>query len=316
MQGAPLFNDIARGPEGGRGLWVSAEDGVRLRLGHWAASASAGTAAKGTVLLFPGRTEYIEKYGLMAGELAARGYDTLTIDWRGQGLADRLADDAMLGHVERFSDYQRDVRAMVAAARGLDLPQPFFLLAHSMGGCIGLRALHEGLPVAASVFSGPMWGIAIAPVSRVFATLSARLAVALGHGTRYAPTTGPKTYVLDARFEDNQLTTDREMWDYMVAQARAHPDLTLGGPSMRWFHEALAETADLVRTPPPGGPAHCFLGGDERIVDPAPVHRVMGRWTGARFETVPGAQHEIMMEGPETRAAFLAATDALFAARA
>ena len=311
MQGAPLFNDIARGPEGGRGIWVSAEDGVRLRLGHW----PAASGAKGTVLLFPGRTEYIEKYGMAAADLAALGYDTLAIDWRGQGLADRLAGDAMLGHVERFADYQRDVRAMVAAARGLDLPQPCFLLAHSMGGCIGLRALHEGLPVAASVFSGPMWGIASAPVSRVFATLSARLAVALGRGARYAPTTGPKTYVLDAPFEDNQLTTDRAMWDYMVAQARAHPELTLGGPSMSWFHEALLETADLADKPPPAGPVHTFLGGDERIVDPAPVHRVMGRWAGARFDVVPGAQHEIMMEKPEIRAAFFAAADALFNTR-
>ena len=132
---APLLNDLARGPEGGLGHWVHTEDGLRLRLGLWP------NGSKGTVLIFPGRTEYIEKYGGAAAALAQAGYSSLAIDWRGQGLSDRLLSDRLIGHVRRFSDYQRDVQTLMAAARALDLPKPYFLLAHSMGGCIALRAL-------------------------------------------------------------------------------------------------------------------------------------------------------------------------------
>ncbi len=308
MEGAPLFNDIAHGPEAAAAYWLPAADGVRLRLGHWRAPDNR----KGSVLLIPGRTEYIEKYGRAAGQMARRGYDTLCIDLRGQGLADRLAPDRMLGHVERFSDYQLDVRAMLAAAAGLELPRPWYLMSHSMGGCIGLRALHEGLPVEAAVFSGPMWGIAMSALMRPFAVLAARASVALGRPLAYAPTTGPEAYVLAAPFEDNQLTTDRDMWDYMVAQARARPELALGGPSMRWFDQALRECRALQRMPAPVCRAATVLGGDERIVDPAPVHAIMARWTGAQLDVVPGAQHEIMMERPGTRAAFFDRADALF----
>ena len=49
---------------------------------------------------------------------------------------------------------------------------------------------------------------------------------------RYAPGTGPGSYVLTAPFAGNSLTTDPEMWDYMKRQAKAHPELALGGPSL------------------------------------------------------------------------------------
>lgn len=94
MLDAPLYTEIAQGPCGGKAYWLSAEDAVRLRVGHWAAT--PGTSTKGTVLIFPGRTEYIEKYGLIARELSDQGFHSLAIDWRGQGLADRPDQDRAL----------------------------------------------------------------------------------------------------------------------------------------------------------------------------------------------------------------------------
>jgi uncharacterized membrane protein YbhN (UPF0104 family) len=37
----------------------------------------------------------------------------LTIDWRGQGLADRMLPDRRIGHVGKFSDYQTDLAAVL-----------------------------------------------------------------------------------------------------------------------------------------------------------------------------------------------------------
>ena len=157
MTEAPLFTDVSPGPDDGAAWWMNASDGVRLRIASWGLGAT-----KGTVLLFPGRTEYVEKYGPAAREFEARGFATITIDWRGQGLADRLLDERRIGHVGEFHDYQKDVAVMLKAARRLDLPKPYFLLAHSMGGAIGLRSVYEDLPVQAAAFSAPMWGIKIA----------------------------------------------------------------------------------------------------------------------------------------------------------
>jgi len=72
MTSAPLYNDVARGPDGGFAVWAKAPDGVRLRFGIWPTK-----GAKGTVFLLPGRTEYIEKYGMAAGYLARAGFGVI-----------------------------------------------------------------------------------------------------------------------------------------------------------------------------------------------------------------------------------------------
>ena len=55
IEKAPLFHALAEGPEGGQAWWLTAEDGVRLRLTLW------GGGAKGTLFLFAVWAEYAEK---------------------------------------------------------------------------------------------------------------------------------------------------------------------------------------------------------------------------------------------------------------
>ncbi len=299
MSDAPLFNDIAKGPPGGRAFWRMASDGVRVRLAHW--PKHEGTNGHGTVLLLPGRTEYIEKYGLTAAELAERGFETLIIDWRGQGLADRPDDERALGHVDDFDEYQLDLTQMLALAGDLDLPRPFTLLAHSMGGCIGLRALHNGLDVVGACFSAPMWGIVMSKPVRPLAWGFSWALHRSPWKLALSPGTARQTYVLAEAFDDNMLTTNREMWDMMRAQAKAHPELTLGGPTAGWLFAALSEMRALSRLPAPNLPAVTWLGTRERIVEPAPIHSLMARWPKGRQETLQGLEHEVIMEAPEVR---------------
>jgi lysophospholipase len=267
---------------------------------------------KGTVVLLPGRTECIEKYGRAAGELVRRGYSVITIDWRGQGLAGRALPDPLSGHVGDFAEYQEDLDAMLAEADRAGLPQPWFLMAHSMGGCIGLRALMRGLPFRAAVFSAPMWGISMAAWLRPVAQVVTMLAGPLGLAHRYAPTTGPDIYLLQTPFEGNVLTTDREMWAWMRDQVRAVPEFALGGPSLSWLRAALAECGSLAALPAPAIPAICALGTQEKVVDIPPVHLRMAGWSNGQLDLYPGAEHEIMMEGPAVRTRFFDRAAALF----
>lgn len=295
MTAAPLYTDVADGPTGGQAFWLRAADGVRLRAAIWPGG------NQGTVLLLPGRTEYIEKYGRAASDLALRGFTTVSIDWRGQGLADRPLADKMSGHVDDFSSYQKDLDALLKLADDHSLPRPYLFLAHSMGGCIALRGLMRGLPVQAAAFTAPMWGISMAPWMRPLAIAVSTTAGWLGQAHRYAPGTTAKTYVLEAPFTDNVLTTDAEMYDYMRSQAGAHPDLALGGPSMGWLNAALSECNALSLMASPDAPALCALGTSERVVDTAPIHQRMRRWQNGRIDLYPTAEHEIMMETPAMR---------------
>ncbi len=304
---APFFTDVCPGPAGGAAHWVETSDKKRVRVGYWPVE-----APKGTVLLFPGRTEYIEKYGSAANDLAMRGLCTFAIDWRGQGLADRLVDDPLTGHVDAFSDYQKDVAAMLRAARELCLPRPYFLLAHSMGGCIGLRAVIEGLPVQAAAFSAPMWGIQIAPHLRIMARLLSNMMPRFGRGHLLPPGAKPDPYVVAEPFEDNLLTTDLRMYEMMRDQIIAHPELGLGGPSYLWLREALGETAHLAMRSAPNLPCTTWLGSNERIIDPAPVHDRMAHWNGGTLEIVPGCEHEVLMEKQPARSQVFGGLEKLF----
>ena len=304
---APFHAGLADAPPDATCVWLQA-GAARIRVAWWKAG------DKGTVLLLPGRTECVEKYGRAAGDLVARGFSVITIDWRGQGLADRALPDRREGHVGDFSEYQQDLDALLAEATRAGLPQPWFMLAHSMGGCIGLRGLMRGMPVKAAVFSAPMWGIAMAAWLRPVASVVSALAAPLGLTNRFAPSTSAETYLLQAPFAGNVLTTDREMWDYMRRQVAEVPDLALGGPSIGWLKQALRECAALAVLPAPKVPAICALGTAEKVVDVPPVHLRMAGWANGQLDLYPGAEHEIMMEGPAVRQRFFDRAAALFEA--
>ncbi len=296
---APFFAEVADGPDGGHAVWLKAADGVRIRLALWPQE-----GAQGTVVLLPGRTEYAEKYGRTAADMAARGYAMVAVDWRGQGLADRPLTDPMTGHVGDFAEYQADLDAVFAHLAGSSMPEPWYLLGHSMGGCIALRGVMRGLPVQAVAFSAPMWGILIAAWMRPLAVALSTASKYFAFDHRYAPGTGARTYVLDAPFLGNSLTTDAEMWGYMRDQAQARPELTLGGPSLGWLKAALHECHALAQMPAPRLPALTGLGTQERIVDVAPVHARMAGWPGGRLELFTGAEHEVLMERAPHRLRF------------
>lgn len=307
MEAAPLYDDIAEGPAGGEAHWLTTSDGLRIRVGHWTVP-----NAKGTVLIFPGRTEFVEKYGHTAAELAKRGYASLAIDWRGQGIADRMTPNRAIGHVGHFDDYQKDVEATLAYAAELELPKPYFLIGHSMGGCIGLRSLLNGLDVKAAMFSAPMWGIQMSPALRPVAWGLSAVSVPLGFDQTLAPGQFEQSYVLRSTLDENTLTGDAEMFDFLRSQLKKHPDLALGGPSLRWINMSLTEMHQLSTSPAPDVPCVTFLGSEEAIVDPVRIKDRMGKWGDGTLRVIKNGRHEMMMDNPKMRTGIFDETTALF----
>lgn len=303
---APFHHQTARAPSEARADWVHADDGVRLRVGRLACG------SKGTVLILPGRTEYIEKYGITAAELQKRGYGSVAIDFRGQGLADRFLNDPAIGHVKAFSDYQKDVATLVAYAELHDMPRPWYMIAHSMGGAIGLRAALNGLDVKAAVFSAPLWGINMYEYLRPVAWSLGWLA----HMTRMdwwiTPGTERETYVRTADPEDNFLTSDPEMLAYMQSHLDSVLGLDLGGPSVPWLYRALVECRDLRRTIDPGLPTLTFVPTRDEIVSIEDMTKLGQTMLGGEIVLIDGGRHETMMETPDRRRQFYDDSTAFF----
>ena len=293
MESAPFHEAVSDAPAGGRAFWVQTSDGMRVRAVLW----SGGS--RGTVVVFPGRTEFAEKYGRVVSRLVAEGLSVLVIDWRGQGLSQRYLTNLKLGHVDDFRDYQRDVAAVFADPAVLALPKPWVMLGHSMGGCIGLRTLLERIEFCGAVFSAPMWHLQMRAATRQITTKVTQIANLIGLGGRLTPGSNPGPTALAVAFEGNALTSDPEHYAWFTRQILAHSDLTIGGPSMQWTRAALEEMARLYVAPLPRIPVLALLGTDETVVSATVIRAQIARMERGELMICQNARHEILMERPE-----------------
>ena len=291
----PYFDDIVPTGSLPRTSWLNTCDRKRIRFAYWPGS------GRGTVVIFNGRTEYIEKYGDLADSFTDQGYSVSMHDWRGHGLSDRPVDDLRLCHVDDFAEYQLDVDAVLDALERIGAPKPYHLLAHSMGGCIGLRSLHRQLDFRSAVFLGPMWRIYLNRVARNIALALSFLAVHTRNSKSYIFGTNRQNYLHFAKIERNVLTSNQDMFHHLRSQIEIRPLLTLGGPSYGWLRAAVRETATLVDMPPPAHDALVLLGDVERVVDPKAVRIICSEWNNAEIRKIPGGKHELLMEDESIR---------------
>lgn len=294
---APLHSELGDCPKGGEAVWLDA-DGVRIRAAFWKGG------DRGTALIFTGRTEYIEKYGRVAAEFVKRGFSVASLDWRGQGLSDRTSLDPMKGHVGHFAEYQADIDALLAAPQMAVMPKPLVLVCHSMGGCIGMRALVDGrLTPDLTIMSGPMLDIELAPHMRIGAGVMSTVATRLGRAEAYAPRPGNNVpYVQFEEFGANMLTHDESYYDWMRVHLETVPGFALGGPTLGWMRAAFDEMTALAITPAPKGPMVMFLGDSEQIVGPKAIHKYAARAPECRLEVLERCKHEAFMETPDVQA--------------
>ncbi len=259
---------------------------------------------KSTVVLYNGRTEYAEKFGEAAETFTKNGFDFVTFDWRGQGLSDCKTHDRSLCHIDDFIEFQHDANTVFSTLSHLNAPRPFFLIGHSMGGCIALRSLQQGIDVKAVSFAAPMWRIYLNRIFRRVAAVSSTLAIRFGREKSYILGTDQRNYIHFANPGKNLLTSDRSKFKMLKQQLAAYPELSTGGPSYGWLHAAIRECDNLLELEPPPYPAKIFLGTRDRVIDPKAIRIISRRWPQAELQLIPDAQHELMMERKEIRQLF------------
>jgi len=293
-------------PAGGEEIWLEGRGGVKLRA---LLAPSTNGPPRGTVILFTGRTEFIEKYFEVITELQQRGFVVFSMDWRGQGLSGREQKNPLKGHFTTFDDPVADLYAAMRLL-GDRLPRPHVVLAHSMGGCIALRAMQTNrLTADGAVFSAPMWGIANV---KGFAEDFTRFMTASGMGGLFAP--GVETKWKKQSFKKNALTHDQERYARAQGLVVENKDLALAGPTLGWVTAAL-DAIDTFHAP--GALNHLRMpimvmsAAEESLVDNSSHAEVATLLPNARHIMIEGARHEIMMETDNIRAQFWAAFDTI-----
>jgi acylglycerol lipase len=140
---------------------------------HW--RAWAAPAARAQVVIVHGYGEHGDRYRRLAERMAGEGFSVWANDHRGHGLSE--GHRGVLTHLsDAVADVDRVVEMACAAQPGL----PVFMLAHSMGGTIGLRyALdHQdkltGLILSSAAVS--LEGLGVPRIQREAVKLVARIA--------------------------------------------------------------------------------------------------------------------------------------------
>ena len=309
LEAAPLVATAeAPVPEGLRAFWHEGSGGARLR----AAIAPSDGPARGGVVLSPGRTEPIEKYFEVIGELQARGFWVLAHDWRGQGLSHRVLGDRLKGHAAGANEFLDDFRRLLDWA-GPGLPRPWISLGHSMGAALVAMALQGGeRRLSAAFMSAPMMGLAAArrlplPAVRLIAGAMIRAGRSEAFVYEgYDPMLGP--------FESNILTHDAPRYERYRAQLRACPDLALGGVTWGWLAFAFDCAAELAKAAAARAadlPLTVVTAGEDHLVLNAAARRYAERAPQGRYVEIAGAYHEILMETDARRALVWRQFDAL-----
>jgi lysophospholipase len=283
-------------------------DGVSLRFARFAPPAGR----RGTVCIFPGRTEWIEKYFETARDLRSRGFAVAILDWRGQGLSDRALGDRLKGYVGNFSEFDTDLETFMGQVVLPDCPPPFFALGHSMGAIVVIRAVARGHRwFDRIVLTAPMLGIAFVQSMSVAGTIL-RVMRYSGLGGAYVP--GRYKGIIDLRpFAGNPLTTDPVRFARNAAVLEAEPALGLGGPTIAWCDAAFRTMLAMEEPSFPARirqPILIVAAGRDAIVSNNAIESFAAQLRAGSQLVVVGAQHELLMEQDRYRTQFWAAFDA------
>lgn len=265
--------------------------------------------ARGTVLFLNGRADFIEKYLESYGTFLDWGYAVATLDWRGQGMSGRLGDHPHKGHQTDFDILVGDLAGWIAEVTR-ELPPPFHLVAHSMGGHVALRYLAE-FPgtIARAVLLAPMLGIRTGGIPSPVTKRLARWMVSRGRAGDYAPTQRPHGAWQSSSIRQEALTGDAERFADEIWWVMQNPALALGGVTYGWLDAAFRS---LDRMHAPGylqgvkTPILILLAEHEHVVDSVAARHMAAHMPDCRLDVIPEGRHELLRDTDAVRSAALA----------
>lgn len=299
-------------PGGARCGMFRSEDGTHIRYAIWQASRGPKL---GTICLFNGRTEFIEKYFEVVADLRRRGLAVATMDWRGQGGSERKSGNGRKGHVVDFKEFDQDLIRFMRDIVLPDCPPPYRALAHSMGGNILLRAARKpGSWFDRMVLVAPMLRLAQESYGLSSGATKALAEVMSTTGLGWLRVPTGKEMGWEAEdFEGNVLTSSRERFERNRAIIKAAPELQTGAPTFSWLKAAM-RSMNFVSTPNFAAqvrvPLLLIAAGDDRVVSSRAVADLSVQVKVGAQIVVPHARHEILQERDELRRQFWAAFDA------
>ncbi|MDP3283142.1 MAG: alpha/beta hydrolase, partial [Desulfobacterales bacterium] len=211
------------------------------------------------------------------------------------------------GHINNYSEYLEDLNYFVNNIVRPAAVSPLIMLAHSMGGHVALRFLHDS-PESAdkAVLTSPMIDINIPSFPRWLVRFIAFCASRAGFGHSYS--VGSKGYsASNIKFEGNALTSDpvRFMDEHRAVAER--PELALGGVTYGWLaatFKSIDILSDIEYARKIKTPVLIISAGKDRIVSETAQRAICSVMEEGSFVSIPDSFHEILKERDTVRKTF------------
>ncbi|PJB72487.1 MAG: alpha/beta hydrolase [Alphaproteobacteria bacterium CG_4_9_14_3_um_filter_47_13] len=302
-------------PEGWRWHIFKNPQGRLLRFGTVAPKDSVPDAV---VIGLQGLGEFTEKYFEVARTLLDHNLSFWMLDWQGQGKSHRHLKNTQKRHSSSFDEDITDLHYFLMeyvkhSAVHPDVGRiPLVMLAHSMGGNIGLRYLKDHPDMfSCAAFTAPMIGIRAFQhlPNRITLPLLASLNEVMNQG--YVEFGGKEWNPQMRMHKRNDIhTSDPIRKEVHNAWCLHDPALQVGNITYGWLYQAQRSCAKLqkstflndIKTP-----FLLALAGQEKLVDNPVARKLVSNLPCARLLELPEAKHEILMERDPVRNAFFQA---------
>lgn len=300
-------------PEGWEWNYFQASDGTKNRWGEIAAD-----NAKATVIVIPGYTSSMDMYGEHVSMIAARGYDVVGFDLRGQGGSDRhRTSQPEKLYAENFGIYSDDVAEFIAAQ---NYPQdvPLIILGSSFGGHVALRLIGDhDTGVDGLLLLAPAYRPNTAPFSIGLTKTMTEFAKVIGKDKRFAPGQG----------EWRPDGTDLTVGSYCASEPKRlylrdtvfvrKPEQRVGGVTNNYVH-GMISSGELLQTPEYAAkidvPIHMVVAENDVVIhSPTSEAACTNGLADCKLVKLPNTGHCLMLEDDNVLNDIFDEVDALYA---
>ena len=275
--------------------YFALDDGAKLRYAHL-----TPTNPQNTLLILPGKSEFIEKYYHFALKWQNLGYQIFILDWRNQGLSSNTTEDPHKYHFTSTDLYLKDLKSFYDKTIKPQCKGHFITYAHSMGAHLTLRAIQEKIfKPDGQIFASPLFGLNYGIFPRFFVDFVIWLKARASKLSDYALTQGPWK-PLPTSFQ--MLTNDKKAYEYHNDFLRKTPAFQSGGATFGWVKaiedssEALSQKAKTLTSP-----TLLLCPENDRIISMKAVHETAQKLQLNRQDQyfIHGAMHELHFETEE-----------------
>jgi lysophospholipase len=269
-----------------RDFFFRGPNSIKLLGRHW----SPVGAVRGTLIGVHGYSEHSGCYRHFAEALSQQGLHVAMMDLPGHGLS-----DGERGNIENFQDYLDSLSSFMKEIKAQDLPGPYFLFAHSLGGLVIIRYLQSCPPllkIERVALSSPLLGLSLHcffGMGKIFQSATGRSVI------RKVTELLPNLKIPgESGVGESVLTHDPD-----AARRRRADHLIRPVVTTHWTREFLRvvdrahDEAPLIRIP-----FGIFQAGEDHVTDASAAESFIRRIGSDEkyFKSYPGFYHEILNE--------------------